>query len=50
MSSPMNNPAKIVLLVTILLVGALTILGQGAGLLLLGLVAAFLLTAKTRTS
>jgi hypothetical protein len=46
----MNSPAKTILLVTILLVGALTMFGQRVGLLLVGLMAAFLLTAKARTS
>jgi hypothetical protein len=43
------NPAKTVFLATILLVGVLTVLRDGAGLLAVGLLAAFLLTAKAKT-
>lgn len=42
----MNEPYKIVLLVTVLIVGGLTMLSHGAGLLAVGLLAAFLLSAK----
>lgn len=42
----MNPVAGTVLVATILIVGAFTVLGDGAGFLLLGLLAAFLLSAK----
>lgn len=45
-----NHLAKTVLLVTIMLVGCITLIAEGVPLLMLGLIAAFLLTAKAKSA
>lgn len=46
---PTPNVAGVVLLVTLLIVGAATMMGNGAPFLLVGIVAALFLTAKRMT-